>query len=351
MIKSRNPITAPKIPIIPKVLNDPKDVNDLTYAKEIMFDEFLKYLRYELNRSPHTVEAYRRDLEQFVGWLTDDGARSFDAPSVTTGDIRAWIARRAAVDSAATLRRKTQSLRSYFRWLMRRKEVPTNPATDVVLAKKPRRLPEFVREQQMEDLLSIPTSEKGAQSASPSADNLYIETRDHLIVNILYSTGLRQAELLGLNDNDINFSSREAKVTGKRNKQRLIPMPEELLNEIRRWILLRDSIMPPQHPQPLFPGREGRISKMQLYRIVRDKLSATDSPAKSPHVLRHTFATSMLNHGANLDTVREMLGHASLSTTEIYTHLSFEQLREAYRTAHPRSTSAPEHTDDPDQNK
>lgn len=304
-----------------------------------MFAEFLTYLRYELNRSVNTVEAYRRDLEQFAAWLTDSGARPFDASSVATADIRAWIALRASSDTPTTLRRKTQSLRSYFRWLMKRNHLPGNPAADVVLAKKPRRLPEFVREQQMEDLLTPSPAPLSPEEESPS--DSYTQTRDRLILNILYSTGLRQAELLGLNDADISFSAAEAKVTGKRNKQRVIPLPKQLLEEIKSWIRLRDSLVPPQIPQPLFPGRDGRMSKMQLYRIVHRMLQETDAPVKSPHVLRHTFATSMLNHGANLDTVREMLGHTSLSTTEIYTHLSFEQLREAYRTAHPRSIPTP----------
>lgn len=298
-----------------------------------MFDGFLTYLRYELNRSRNTVEAYSRDLQQFAEWLNPDSSHPLDPASITSSDIRAWLASRASSDSATTLRRKTQSLRSFFRWMMRRHMIESNPASDVVLAKKPKRLPEFVREGDMEKILEIPRSENYDTSDEPSFE----ECRDHLIINILYSTGIRQAELLGLKDSDISFSSAEAKVTGKRNKQRVIPIPAPLLEEIREWIRMRDSRLERISPQPLFPGRRGPMSKSQLYGIVHRMLSPSTSQAKSPHVLRHSFATAMLNHGANLDSVREMLGHASLSTTEIYTHLSFDQLKAAYRTAHPRS--------------
>jgi len=167
--------------------------------------------------------------------------------------------------------------------------------------------------------------------------------RDHLILNLLYSTGLRQAELLTLRDCDISFSAAEAKVTGKRNKQRIVPLPPQLLDEIAEWQKERDARHPGlAYPAPLFPGNKVSLSKMQLYRIVKDALAGTTSAARSPHVLRHTFATSMLNHGANLDTVKEMLGHASLTTTEIYTHLTFDQLRKNYDNAHPRAREGKE---------
>ena len=309
-----------------------------------MFDGFLSYLRYELNRSPNTVEAYGRDLEQFAQWLNPVSNRQLAPASITSSDIRAWLASRASTDTATTLRRKTQSLRSFFRWMMRRHLIDANPAADVVLAKKPKRLPEFVRESDMEKILEIPSSNSADNSSVAPGSPMetitelsFEERRDHLIINILYSTGIRQAELLGLKDSDISFSSAEAKVTGKRNKQRVIPLPQPLLDEIREWIRVRDSRNERFSPQPLFPGRCGPMSKSQLYGIVRRMLSSASSQARSPHVLRHSFATAMLNHGANLDSVREMLGHSSLATTEIYTHLSFDQLKAAYRTAHPRS--------------
>lgn len=296
-------------------------------------EEFISYLSHELNRSPHTVEAYIRDISGFQSWLTGKSAIPFHPASVTMTDIRAWIGELAKTDSPSTLRRKTQSLRAYFRWLLKQGKVSANPAADVTLAKKGKHLPEFVRENEMEDLLSSPPT-------TIKEDDTYTATRNRLIISILYSTGIRQAELLGLRDSDISFSSKEAKVTGKRNKQRIIPLPETLLKEIADWQRIRNEAFPSlPSPSPLFPGEKGSLSKMQLYRIVKEYLSTTSAAAKSPHVLRHTFATAMLNHGANLDTVKEMLGHASLTTTEIYTHLSFEQLRKNYDSAHPRSKS------------
>lgn len=296
-------------------------------------DKFISYLSNELNRSPHTVEAYIRDISQFKSWITSGNPDAFDPASVTMSDIRAWIGSLAKMDSPATLRRKTQSLRSFYRWLLKQGVVASNPASDVVLAKKGKHLPEFVREAEMEELLSPSETAEGEET--------WKEMRDHLIISILYSTGIRQAELLGLRDSDISFSSKEAKVTGKRNKQRIIPLPQQLLDEIAAWQRIRDRVMPGlPSPAPLLPaahGGSGHISKMQLYRIVKERLGETSAAAKSPHVLRHTFATSMLNHGANLDTVKEMLGHASLTTTEIYTHLTFEQLRRNYQNAHPRA--------------
>ena len=299
-------------------------------------EKFISYLSNELNRSPHTVEAYIRDISQFKSWITSGNPASFDPVSVTMSDIRAWIGSLAREDSPATLRRKTQSLRSFYRWLLKQGVVAANPASDVTLAKKGKHLPEFVREAEMEKLLAPTKSGEGSEK-----EESWKDIRDRLIISILYSTGIRQAELLGLRDCDISFSSREAKVTGKRNKQRIIPLPQQLLDEIAAWQRLRDHVMPGlPSPAPLLPaanGGAGPMSKMQLYRIVKERLGETSAAAKSPHVLRHTFATSMLNHGANLDTVKEMLGHASLTTTEIYTHLTFEQLRRNYRQAHPRA--------------
>lgn len=292
-------------------------------------EKFISYLSNELNRSPLTVEAYIRDINQFENWITAGEADRFDATSVTASDIRAWIGKMAKTDSASTLRRKTQSLRAYFKWMLKQGKITSNPAADVTLAKKGKHLPEFIRESEMEELL-LPEKED---------DTSLTKTRNRLIISILYSTGIRQAELLGLRDTDISFSSKEAKVTGKRNKQRIIPLPDKLLHEIASWQKIRNEAFPGlPSPTPLFPGEKGTLSKMQLYRIVKENLGETTAALKSPHVLRHTFATSMLNHGANLDTVKEMLGHASLTTTEIYTHLTFEQLRKNYDSAHPRAS-------------
>lgn len=289
--------------------------------------DFADYMLYELRRSRHTVEAYCRDIGQFRDWVCTDGAE-FRVADVTTADLRAWLGSLARHDSPLTLRRKAQSLRAYFRWLLARGEVSHNPAADLVLAKAPSRLPEFVKEREIEEIV-------GNYNASD-----FKECRTHIVMLMLYSTGLRQEELRTLTDADIDFSLREMKVTGKRNKQRIIPLPQPLLSEIAAWQQMRDAHYPSlPDPKPMIAGASGAVSKRTLYGIVHNALSASSALRKSPHVLRHTFATTMLNDGAALDSVKEFLGHSSLSTTQIYTHLSFNELKKSYSTAHPRARS------------
>lgn len=311
-----------------------------------MIDRFLTYMHRELNRSENTVAAYERDLRQFATWITADASdRHFDPASVTTSDIRAWLAIIAGTDSPVTIRRKTSALRAFFRWMARNGLIDANPASDIVLAKRRRDLPEIVVEKEMDSILASAgkagtdrAKGKGNDSADDREKEEYLRERRDIILGILYDTGLRESELLGITDRDIDLSAREMKVTGKRNKQRVIPLPKSLAGQIARWQRIRDARNPVlPSPAPLIPGRNGPMSRMQLYRIVNSALESTSATRKSPHTLRHSFATAMLNGGANLDVVKEMLGHASLSTTQIYTHLSFDELLRSYRDSHPRS--------------
>lgn len=290
-------------------------------------DDFLAHLEVEQRCSPNTTEAYGRDLRQFAEWLCGrDDISAFDPGSVTTSDVRAWLG--SIADSglaAATLRRKAQSLRAFYHWAMRRGAVKSNPAADLTLAKTRRHLPNFIREKDMEQLLE------------PEPEG-FASQRVHIVLSMLYSLGLRQAELLALTDEDINLTAGEVRVTGKRNKQRVVPLPEPLAVEIERWQRIRDEHCPDlTRPRPLIAGKKGVLSKDSLYRIVREALKCVSTGRKSPHTLRHSFATAMVNHGADLDAVREMLGHTSLATTQIYTHLSFKELLSNYRNSHPRS--------------
>lgn len=292
-----------------------------------IIEDFIIYLKIEQRKSPHTVEAYERDVRSFAAWLTDNSNKEFDASSVTPNDIRAWIGTEADRGfSATTLRRKTQSLRAFFRWGRQRGIFSSNPAADVTLAKKRKKLPDFIKIDDMESILEQDIND-------------FTDRRRHIVMEILYSLGLRRAELLSLTDSDIDFHSQEIKVTGKRNKQRMLPLPDKLAQHIKAWQKERDSRYPElQEPRPLIAGPHGPISKNQLYRIVKEGLLPTSNRKKSPHTLRHSFATAMVNEGADLDAVREMLGHASLATTQIYTHLSFNELINNYRTGHPRAT-------------
>lgn len=291
------------------------------------FKEFENYLKLELNRSSHTSEAYIRDINQFATWLTGGSTETFDYASVTTQDIRAWLGSIAHANAPASIRRKTQSLRAYFHWLLKNGKIKANPASDIILAKTPRRLPEYIKDEEIEKLLTILDTEDD-----------YKTQRARFILLMLYATGLRQEELRQLTDDDIDFSLQEAKVTGKRNKQRIVPLAKEMIEEIRKWQKTRNSKYPGLNKSaPLIPGINGKISKGNLYKQVHDSLSGIPASHKSPHLLRHTFATAMLRNGASLDAVKEFLGHASLSTTQIYTHLSFSELQASYRSAHPRS--------------
>lgn len=290
---------------------------------------FENYLLLELNRSRHTVEAYLRDVRQFIDWLTDGKESDFDCRSVTTQDIRAWLGTIARTDAPSSIRRKTQSLRAYFHWLLKNSRIKINPAADVVLAKLPKKLPEYVKDDDIQSILSLLRNQSDFKSQ-----------RAYIILLLFYATGLRQEELRQLTDSNIDFSLREIKVTGKRNKQRVVPIAEEMIGEIREWQTIRDQKYPNlESPASLIPGSRGSISKGNLYKLVHDALDGIPAVHKSPHLLRHTFATAMLRNGASLDAVKEFLGHASLSTTQIYTHLSFTELRDAYRSAHPRSKS------------
>lgn len=294
----------------------------------MLLKEFKSYLLLELNRSRHTAEAYLRDIRQFIVWLTDGDESSFDYTSVSTQDIRAWLGTIAQKDAPSSIRRKTQSVRAYFHWLLKNSKVKINPASDIILAKLPKKLPEYVKEDDIDTIL---------ETLKNSPD--FKSQRAYIIMLIFYATGIRQEEMRQLTDHDIDFSLQEIKVTGKRNKQRIVPIAPKIVEEIKKWQTIRDEKYPSlPTPAPLIPGTHGYISKGNLYKQVHEALENTHASHRSPHLLRHTFATAMLRNGASLDAVKEFLGHASLSTTQIYTHLSFTELKDAYRSAHPRGS-------------
>lgn len=297
-----------------------------------MVNDFTSYLRYELNRSPLTVEAYERDLLQFVDWVTGSKPDSFQPGDITLNDIRAWLAALAREEvTPRTLRRKAQSIRAFFRFLLKKGIVEVNPSTRLSLPKLPKLLPDVVRTEEVEDIL-----DKGDHilKENPEAEEI---RRDELIIELLYTLGIRRAELMALSDNDISHSSGEIKITGKRNKQRIVPAPERLLNKIKEWQELRDSLWPDlPSPTPLIVVKGKRIAPWQIYRSVKNSLASSTARKKSPHALRHSFASAMLNEGADINSVKEFLGHTSLSTTQIYTHISFAEMKKAYSSAHPR---------------
>ena len=304
----------------------------LLLDSHMMIRQFLEYLRYEKNRSPLTLTAYEADINQFASWFGMENPDNLDFSSITTSDVRSWLAHMAKKeDTSRTLRRKAQSLRALFSWMVKTDKIKVSPVRDLQLPKIPKPLPEIVRQQEIETAI---------ENASYKADENNVRSiLEPLIVEMLYVLGLRRAEIAALNDSDISFTTTEIKVTGKRSKQRVIPLPISLIDKIRNWQEIRNKNMNivDLNP-PLFCVKGKRITGDQIYHIVRKTFINSTAKKKSPHALRHSFASGMLNGGANLDSVKEFLGHSSLATTQIYTHISINEIKNSYKLAHPRSS-------------
>ena len=293
----------------------------------MLIKDFLNYLLLERNYSERTIVAYEADLREFEEYFKKTDAE-LDFRSIHSDNVRNWMV--SLMDegrSETSVNRKLSSLRSFYRFLLRRKEITVNPMLKVVGPKKKKPLPSFVREKDMDRLLDECSFGEGFEGC-----------RDRTILEMFYATGMRLSELIGLNDADVDFSAKLIKVTGKRNKQRLIPFGNELAEDLHLYIKERNEVMP-QGAEAFFVLKDGkRMYPMAVYRIVKRNLSRVVSLKKrSPHVLRHTFATAMLNDSAELRSVKELLGHESLATTEIYTHATFEELKKVYEQAHPRA--------------
>ena len=293
----------------------------------MLIESFLDYLRLERNYSERTIVSYQTDLKEFEGFLKETETE-LDWKKVHADLVRRWMIHLMDNGRAATsVNRKLSSLRSFYRFLLRKKEITVNPMLKVVGPKKKKPLPFFVREKDMNRLLDeIPFGE-GFEGC-----------RDRTILEMFYATGMRLSELIGLNDADVDFSARLIKVTGKRNKQRLIPFGKELEEDLNLYIKVRNEAFPGGTKGFFVLKNGGRMYPMGVYRLVKRNLSKVVSLKKrSPHVLRHTFATAMLNDHAELQSVKELLGHESLVTTEVYTHATFEELKKVYEQAHPRA--------------
>lgn len=294
----------------------------------MLIDSFLTYIRCELNLSAHTVSSYTSDLEQWSDFATEGRPESFDAASVTTSDIRLWIAHLAeSGDAPRTIRRKVQALRAFYRYLMRVHGFKSNPAADVILAKADKPLPVFIRQAETNAILDESIDESD-----------FIAVRDHLVVLMFYTTGMRCSELMTLQDVDVHSDSCELKVLGKRNKERIIPFGHELKEKIDEYRRLRDKTTG-FTPETFFvrPSGEALYRKL-IYNIVHTSLEGRAHAARlSPHVLRHSMATDMLNGGASLNAVQQILGHQSLATTQVYTHITYRELKQNYQLAHPRA--------------
>ena len=291
-------------------------------------ESFLQYLKTEKRCSPHTVKSYLNDFDQFSTFLTDLGQPE-DPLEASSHDIRAWIVDLMGHDySAVSVHRKISCLRAFFRYMRKIGFVQGDPMQKVALPKREKKLPVFVEEKSMAKLLD-----------KYSFGDDFAGVRNKTIIEMLYFTGMRRAELIGLKDSDVDLARSEVKVTGKRNKQRIIPLVKSFVATLEEYINKRDDAIEKKENEWFFVTDKGnKLYDKFVYNIVKSYLSAvTTSDKKSPHVLRHTFATHMLNKGADLNSIKELLGHANLSATQVYTHNTFEKLKKTYKQAHPRA--------------
>lgn len=292
-------------------------------------DQFLQYLRVEKRYSLHTIIAYRTDLEQFCAYepINQDQQNLIITNSKT---VRNWIV--SLIENGISNRsvhRKIISLRSFYRFLLRKGLIKSNPATKVVIPGAEKRLPEFVSQKNINLYLD---------NASDKEEN-FQTYRDVLILELFYDTGIRLSELINISESDIDFHNSNIKVTGKRNKQRIIPIGIDLNKNLKQFLKVKTEFFSGADTRYLFVNDSGKkMYPMFVYRLVKYHLAAiTTADKKSPHVLRHSFATHMLNNGADINSIKELLGHANLAATQVYTHTTFEKLKEIYKQAHPRA--------------
>ncbi len=299
----------------------------------MLYSAFFNYLSAEVNKSPATVRAYRSDLAAFRHFLGAELGKDDDPAGVTLADMRLWISYEAQRGlKGASLARRESSLRAFFHFLQRRYGLGVDPTANLRGPKLDKPLPAFVPRDEITSIIDS----YGGDEASDDFETV----RNDLIVTMLYTTGMRAAELVGLRDVAVNTDTGELKVLGKRNKERIIPFGEELRQMITHYRQLRDNLVPDGGFGAFFVRESGDPLYYGLvYKIVRTTLDAADVKAsrRSPHTLRHSFATDMLNNGADLAAVQKLLGHASLATTQRYTHLSYRELKKNYQLAHPRA--------------
>lgn len=291
-------------------------------------DLFLRFLHTEKRYSPNTLISYKTDLVQFTNFVRDSGSDESITLS-TTRQIRSWVISMLDVGlSARSVNRKTTTLRRFYRFCQQEGLITKNPAEFLHSIKTSKPLPVFMEESQMETVLE-----------RASAPEEFAQIRNLLILELLYGTGMRLSELTGLRDMDVDLRRNQIKVMGKRQKERIIPVTAELISLIQYYINIRNRIFIDMEGKSLILTDKGQpVYARLVYRVVNAALGeVTSSGRRSPHVLRHTYATHLLNHGAELNAIKELLGHASLSATQVYTHTGFEKLKKVYQKAHPRA--------------
>lgn len=293
-----------------------------------MLDTFIKYLSYEKRYSENTVQAYHRDIRQFLKY----GSDSYDIEDInafTQSHIRSWIVFMVQNGlSPRSVNRKISAIKSYFSFLKKNGHLNANPATNARMLKTEKRLPQYLQEDEMRNLLDKLVFEENFKGY-----------RDKLVLETLYITGMRREELISLKDTDVDYSRKVIRIFGKGKKERLMPVSEKFLIEIQKYKQIRDLFFENDVFGSIFVNESGnKMGPKYVYNIVHEYLSMVSKlERRSPHVLRHSFATHLSNHGAKLNAIKELLGHASLNTTQIYTHNTIEQLKKVYQKSHPKA--------------
>jgi len=297
----------------------------------MFLEQFISYIKYEKRYSPHTVAAYESDLAQFYTFLNHPEVVIHHPSEVTHHHIRNWMVELMNADlTGRSINRKIASLRKYFKFLLQGQHITATPTARIQTPKIAKQLPVVVEEEKLSRLLDN----------SEVFDESFNGMRDKLIIELLFGTGMRLAELLGLTDDDVNAYEGTVKVLGKRNKQRIIPLNKELKHLLQKYSVLKKNEIFANNSLKLIVTSKGADAyPKMIYLIVQKYLNYISTQNKrSPHVLRHTFATSLLNKGADLNAIKDLLGHASLSATQVYTHNSVERLKSIYKQAHPKAT-------------
>jgi integrase/recombinase XerC len=285
---------------------------------------FIEYLQFEKRYSKHTIISYQNDLEQFFQFIFSQ-YETADIKQITPSMVRTWLAELKGDEmTAKSINRKISTLKSFFKFQLRQGLVATSPMTTITSPKISKRLPSFVEEKHLDTLFN------------------YVEFTDDwegstkkIVMQLLYNTGIRLSELISLKESQIDYSYKQIKVLGKGNKERIIPVNAELLNSLKQYA---DS-KPEGSVENIFVSKKGKqLQPRYVYGFVRENLGlVTTVKKKSPHVLRHSFATHLMNNGAELNAVKELLGHSSLAATQIYTHNTIEKLKEVFAKAHPKA--------------
>ncbi|WP_343531724.1 tyrosine-type recombinase/integrase [Pedobacter sp.] len=291
-------------------------------------NDFLTYLQYEKRYSPHTLQSYRTDLLQYEDFLKEESIGQLTkANSLNIKNFMVAQLEKGLAESAVN--RKLSSLKSFYKFLHREGVINDNPTRLVKTLKTPKKLPVFIEDVKMDEVLD----------REESFDDSFSGKRNKVVVEILFGTGMRLGELINLKDEDVNTYESSIKVLGKRSKERIIPLHRPLMKEVADFITLKAlQNFDNKSPYLIVTNSGGQAYPQLIYRIVNSclKLVSTQDK-KSPHVLRHSFASSLLNRGADLNAIKELLGHASLAATQVYTHNSVERLKSIYKQAHPRA--------------